>query len=707
MAVITATTRIESFERHYFVPPHRPHTGGIRGDTSTPYAYAQKHNAENMEYRHSAKQASSSRHPAERSDATSHPREVARIPGETRLETRYAQRQPPTPPWLQRQSYAPAPSASAPSLSGSMRFNNPTAASGLNGAFSGAWASARPSPAHGLTPTSGAWTQHGESSDSGMDEDESASLRDELRAIHNLSRSSAGVPLRSESDRFLGTPSRSPHQPTRTAAEQRELDASVRLPPIRPHAPPPTSEEHSPYDYDRFLPPAQRVQLPCFQTVLVITRLAPPPPESGRSVVEGSSSSPSRSPSVASVSTNAQSWGQTDTEPTEDEDVAMGEVKRYGSFPPQTLAPDVEIVRPLNAPWQRPTSRPLEREDDSPLPTPLPMDAATRAAPAPETPKPRQPSKGKEREEPAKAKKPRRRATEPKLPPQKKYRFVASHLSGDVRPPPEAMAEDERGRSESVHSGSKRKHTMSPSPAPSSSPDLSLASVVSRSSSRHPSIPAQPMAGPSSRRQSQAQARAHDPPKRRGRPPRPAYDIESVAPIDPDSPEGQGQFPVYSYRDEERPTPCQFPGCEALLTGKKAETTSHLKEHFQKAGNRLLSCPWKKTSGSGECTPCERKFKDSANMGRHVATKHLQSEKYKCGKCHREFARRDAALRHMKTMCSPEKEQRRAAKRKAESDEESEDAANDGESAVLRGAPGSDKKPQKRRRIEEMVPSVA
>lgn len=367
------------------------------------------------------------------------------------------------------------PSASAPSLSGSMRFNNPTAASGLNGAFSGTWSSARPSPAHGSTPTSDTRTRGSDSSDSGMDEDERAT--EELRAIYRLplpsyNGSSADVPLRSESDRFLGTPSRSARQPACTAEEQRELDASVQLPPIRVYAPQRASEEHSPYD--RRLSPAQNVRLPGFQTILMNTKLAPPPPESGSSVVRGNSSSasPSPSPSVASVSTNGRSWSQADTEPTEDEDVAMGEVKRYGGFPLQALAPPAEIVRPAIVPWQRPPSRPLEDVDDSPPPALLPVTTSTHAPGAPETPKARYPSKGKGKEAPVKASKPRRRAAEPKVPPQKKYRFVASHLSGDVLPPPEAMEDVERSRSASVQSGSKRKHTMSPSPAPSSSPDL-------------------------------------------------------------------------------------------------------------------------------------------------------------------------------------------------------------------------------------------
>ena len=44
-------------------------------------------------------------------------------------------------------------------------------------------------------------------------------------------------------------------------------------------------------------------------------------------------------------------------------------------------------------------------------------------------------------------------------------------------------------------------------------------------------------------------------------------------------------------------------------------------------------------------------FKDSANFGRHVSSKHIKAEEYQCNRCGRPFARRDAALRHMKTLC--------------------------------------------------------
>ena len=44
-------------------------------------------------------------------------------------------------------------------------------------------------------------------------------------------------------------------------------------------------------------------------------------------------------------------------------------------------------------------------------------------------------------------------------------------------------------------------------------------------------------------------------------------------------------------------------------------------------------------------------FKDSANFGRHVSSRHIKAEEYQCNRCGRPFARRDAALRHMKTLC--------------------------------------------------------
>ncbi|KAJ3004468.1 hypothetical protein NUW54_g4799 [Trametes sanguinea] len=59
-------------------------------------------------------------------------------------------------------------------------------------------------------------------------------------------------------------------------------------------------------------------------------------------------------------------------------------------------------------------------------------------------------------------------------------------------------------------------------------------------------------------------------------------------------------------------------------------------------------------------------------MGRHVTTRHAKVEEYKCGRCGRPFSRRDAALRHMKTMCSPEKQKAREARRKSFGDADGE-----------------------------------
>ncbi|KAI1798429.1 hypothetical protein LXA43DRAFT_875832 [Ganoderma leucocontextum] len=116
--------------------------------------------------------------------------------------------------------------------------------------------------------------------------------------------------------------------------------------------------------------------------------------------------------------------------------------------------------------------------------------------------------------------------------------------------------------------------------------------------------------------------------------------------------------PAYHY-DTERALKCAFPGCGAVLTGKKSETASHMRSHFLQAVGETLECPWPADtngedgsgSGSGGRGCCGMAFKDSANFGRHVSSKHIRAEEYQCNRCGRPFARRDAALRHMKTLC--------------------------------------------------------
>ena len=110
--------------------------------------------------------------------------------------------------------------------------------------------------------------------------------------------------------------------------------------------------------------------------------------------------------------------------------------------------------------------------------------------------------------------------------------------------------------------------------------------------------------------------------------------------------------PAYHY-DTERAHACAFAGCGALLTGKKSETASHMRAHFLAAGEaETLFCPWAVDGpGAGAGARCGMAFKDSANFGRHVSSKHIKAEEYQCNRCGRPFARRDAALRHMKTLC--------------------------------------------------------
>ena len=112
--------------------------------------------------------------------------------------------------------------------------------------------------------------------------------------------------------------------------------------------------------------------------------------------------------------------------------------------------------------------------------------------------------------------------------------------------------------------------------------------------------------------------------------------------------------PAYHY-DTERALKCAFPGCGAVLTGKKSETASHMRSHFLQAVGETLECPWPADTttedGSGGRGCCGMAFKDSANFGRHVSSKHIRAEEYQCNRCGRPFARRDAALRHMKTLC--------------------------------------------------------
>ncbi|KAI0634939.1 hypothetical protein C8Q77DRAFT_1072306 [Trametes polyzona] len=671
----------------------------MRDEASSPYThtYTQKRNAAAMDPRSVPYNSEGA---VERSNDRSRPLEGASDMSSNAPEGRPARKQAPTPPWLRRPyQYAPPPNAPAPSLGGSMRFTNASASWGLNGAFSGAWGSARPAPTPSAAPGPNAWMQahHPHDRRMGDDDGESSDSSYPERTVLPVNRTAASTllpglpspeteayPL-SESDILLRTksnskdrthPAAAPSQPRARATSWGS--EALDLPPIRMSVPQRASVDYSPFA-DRPFPPAKRacVQLPSFPDFIQgSSRLFFSESATRTERQDTSSPPPSPSPSVVSFSTTALSGGQTDTEPTEEEDVPMVEQKQVAA-PRQSYSRPAWSVGMRELPPARP-SPPIDEADFLPRHQLIAANLYTDVPKAAATARNSQGRKGNVLED-ANGKPSRRartRANELQAPPPKKYRFVASHLSGDVNAAVEAPEVVERGRPPAAQSGSKRKHASSPSLPPSSSSDMPASSVspppISAMADSSPETPLSmlPKAPPST---------PAEPPKRRGRPPRPAYDIESVAPIDPDSPEGKGQFPVYRYVGEQRATRCQFYGCKSLLTGKKAQATTHLKEHFHKAGGRMLLCPWDVVNEAGDRKPCGKKFKDSANMGRHVATKHLQTEKYECGRCFRPFARRDAALRHMKTMCSPEKEQRRAGRRIIEYEPEDED--NDGDNS--------------------------
>ncbi|KAI0674094.1 hypothetical protein C8Q78DRAFT_1012841 [Trametes maxima] len=697
---MTATPYIEVQERHYAALPQ--HISSTRGDTSTPHAYAypQKRIADKMDHRDFSTRLHGKTKLPPAADwltntsnlrATSDSRQLS--PHDERHQGEYAPRQPPVSPWESRTyQYAPSTSAPAPSLGGSMRLRTTTATWGLNGAFSGSWSNAR--PAESRAPIS---DRRGDIGDGGSSEDTRESLPSSRRRPSDmLPLVPNRAPALSESDIILLAANSSRQRTTSPSDRRRERAASpanerVQLPPIREMGAQRGSIDYSPHSRAATaLAHGASVQLPSFPDFVQGSSRASFALNTSRDGRRDTvSPPPSPSPSVASFCTNARSGEFTDTEPTEEEDVTMGEYKRPGSFPPPAaMHPSRAMSHEVSAHAVR---RPLSPARPSP---PLDGDFSSSAAPL-VTPTAatatstlevhmedglRPVGRGRKQDDQTSTSGTRRRArarpTEAKEPPQKKYRFVASKLSNDVHPPPEVQRVDtiERERSPSPRGGSKRKLSVSiPPSSPASSEDIPLSATTTCPKTKaHAEQETRPEPQPVS-----------EPPKRRGRPPRPAYDVESVAPIDPDSPEAKGQFPEYRYVGEQGPMPCKFDGCHVQLSGKKAELTTHFKFHFHTVHGRALVCPWETKNRHGVYEPCGHTFRDSANMGRHVATRHMKVEGYECGRCGRAFARRDATLRHMKTMCSPDKQRRRAARRRSSPDEwedETNDADNSGSS---------------------------
>ncbi|KAI0658945.1 hypothetical protein C8Q70DRAFT_1054629 [Cubamyces menziesii] len=701
MSVMTATPYSDDNERHYVASPPRT-SASTRGDASSPHAYpyTQKPTTEKMDHWNFSKHAGTKLpHPTEWPNATA-PRDPACATSDTRQRVASeggnprhgdALRMLSIPTWQHGPSYAyPSASAAVTSLGG--KFSSATATWGLNGAFSGTWSPPRTAPVTSAEPRGSAWTRaRGQDEDKMDEDDEDDSSEDRERCTLSSSRSSSSIsrarlsseslpqvpnraPTLTESDILLGTSTGRLRPATFSPIAQRERAASwegesVRLPPIRAFAAQCSSPDYSPNSCASS-PPSKRpcVQLPSFPEYFEGSSRPSISASSGRR--DTASPPPSPSPSAASFSTAAHSSGQTDTEPTDDEDVVMAEYKLERSISLRAMAPRSAVVQ-------------LPTRANSPTRPSVPFqDAASRSPSSSISSSPSPEDDIQQAQAPGRQAQRRRTRARPSEPVQKKYRFVASKLSTDVSQPSEPTASDElqRGRPIDVRSGAKRKHAGSLSPSPASSEDIPLSTLlwVSTTAQARPELSTEPERLPQLQPQSQqapqpqprpaAQAPVPptDPPKRRGRPPRPAYDIESAAPIDPDSPEAKGQFPEYRFECKRGPLPCEFEGCGTMLTGKKSEMTTHLKAHFHAAGGRTLLCPWRVKQKDGRWEPCGQAFRDSANMGRHVTTRHAKTEEFQCGRCFRPFSRRDAALRHMKTMCSPDKQKKKEDKKKQE-----------------------------------------
>ena len=202
----------------------------------------------------------------------------------------------------------------------------------------------------------------------------------------------------------------------------------------------------------------------------------------------------------------------------------------------------------------------------------------------------------------------------------KKYRFVSSRPLLPVVPTPHTSPDGDRADSADTAARTKRRYP-----------------VASRESS---------VDAPS------ASARQDDGPRKRGR--QQPYSVglfpaSEAAARNVRGPRGAIN-PAY-YHDTERSLKCAFPSCDVVLSGKKSETASHMRAHFVEVAGETLHCPWPMETEDGQHTRCGMAFKDSANFGRHVSSRHIKAEEYQCNRCGRPFARRDAALRHMKTLC--------------------------------------------------------
>ncbi|TFK91903.1 hypothetical protein K466DRAFT_582403 [Polyporus arcularius HHB13444] len=203
----------------------------------------------------------------------------------------------------------------------------------------------------------------------------------------------------------------------------------------------------------------------------------------------------------------------------------------------------------------------------------------------------------------------------------KKYRFVSSRPLLRVGPIPQEAVDGDSVDSPELVGGMKRRYPTA---------------------SRESSVDAPPAGSP------------HDGPRKRGRQQPFSVGLFPASEAAARSVRGpRGAINPAYHHDTERSLKCAFPTCNVVLSGKKAETASHMRAHFVEVAGETLHCPWPMESEDGQHVRCGMAFKDSANFGRHVSSRHIKAEEYQCNRCGRPFSRRDAALRHMKTLCRP------------------------------------------------------
>ncbi|RDX46466.1 hypothetical protein OH76DRAFT_841572 [Lentinus brumalis] len=371
---------------------------------------------------------------------------------------------------------------------------------------------------------------------------------------------------------------------------------------------------------------------------------------------------PSPSPSLTSFSARSPSVGFTDTEPT-DEDEHLYIKREYENLElpplrlPDSVVPTLPSIPSLTASHHRrfigrvqrtnatsPTSALSSGSPESPVRRSIKRDLNSfpvcesdvrtripfRSGELPQVPS-RQPWAMQQHMVPSRGRPTvpqyARDAHEPDSeqvllsPTPKKYRFVSSRPLLRVVPIPQEVVDGDRVHSPELVGGMKRRY-----------PTASRESSVDEPSAGSP----------------------HDGPRKRGRQQPFSVGLFPASEAAARSVRGpRGAINPAYHHDTERSLKCAFPTCNVVLSGKKAETASHMRAHFVEVAGETLHCPWPMESEDGQHVRCGMAFKDSANFGRHVSSRHIKAEEYQCNRCGRPFARRDAALRHMKTLCRP------------------------------------------------------